>query len=140
MDGVKGDPSRHTAFPGDVVVSKVASNYGSLFRSAVVRPWDGEALLCSGNLYILRVDKGRMDPDWLQMWLESPDGQNSLQAMASPGRLPMLRIGDLQDLRVPAPAIEEQREVGDRRRGVAEAMNRARLDLDDLRRGFGRFE
>ena len=98
-----GVERRWALMPGDVLLSKS----GTIGKVAIVR--NGAAGAIAGNgLYVLRADPKRLDADYLQAYLSSPNCQNWLTARARGAVIQHLNRSVLDELPVPLPPLHLQ--------------------------------
>ena len=91
----------------DLVISKLASPY----KYAVVSKGEDEEILPVGNMYALELDKNRIDPYYLQAFLESDLGIASLKTITTGTTVPIISIDRLKTLQIPLPSMEEQKRI-----------------------------
>lgn len=118
---------------GDLVVSKIGPKY----KAAVIKA-EGEKILCTGNLFIITVDKDKYDPRFLQMFLQSEAGQAQLSLYGS-GTIPSVSMKDLRKIVVPGILLDEQKRLADERDLLMEqisyhreAIEKSRHEIEDL--------
>lgn len=105
-----GAPTAGRATPiaqGDVLVAARGE------RNLVVRP-DAELLGAYPTLdvYLVRPDPSRLDPDYLAAFLDAEETGRSLRASKAGASLPRIPKEALAELSVPAPPIARQRAIG----------------------------
>ena len=76
---VDASQDRYMLKTGDVVISKVGPN----FKIALVEVPEGQRILASGNLYVIRPDPEVIEPLYLKGCLESPQGMKQLKRASS---------------------------------------------------------
>jgi type I restriction enzyme M protein len=94
-------------------------------------------VLCSGNLYIIRPDRDRVDPIYLKLFLDSPLGQAQLRRISSGTSVLTIPIRDLKDLRVPLVPMEEQKEIAAAYAELADELRRCRRRIERTRAMMG---
>lgn len=92
---------------GDLVITKTSMS----IRAAVAEIPASETVIVSGNLYILRLDKERINPYFLSAFLASEDGERSLDRIARDTTLPTISASGLRGLKVPLPPMEVQKSI-----------------------------
>ena len=82
-------------------------------RNLAIRP-DTELLgaFPSLDLYLLRPDDGRLDPDYLAAFLSLPEVGATLRTSTAGASLPRIPKEALSELEVPTPPMERQRAIG----------------------------
>lgn len=93
----------NTAYPGDVIISKT----GNPYKAAVADNY----YIVIGNLYILRVDAGKMNPYYLKCFLESEKGQKELEKMSVGAKTPLISVGNLKKIQIPIYKPDKQTEL-----------------------------
>lgn len=109
LPGAPGQYSRYVIEDGDVIVGKVPTP----FKAAVAEVPDGVTLVASVNLYILKVDKSKCDPYYLQAFLCSKLGQAQLADKLKGNVLLTLPAEGLARIPFPKLPLEEQEAFAD---------------------------
>ena len=107
-----GDPRQYARYvieDGDVIVGKVPTP----FKAAVAEVPDDVTLVASVNLYILKVDKCKCDPYYLQAYLCSKLGQAQLADKLKGNVLLTLPAEGLARIPFPMLPFEEQKAFAD---------------------------
>jgi len=94
---------------GDLVLSKV----GTLNRVAVIPPYI-ETCNMSQNIIGIKVDKTRIDPNFLFYILKSRDTARKLLSSSHVTTLRAIRLKAVRELQIPLPSLLEQHEIADR--------------------------
>ena len=89
----------------------VLSKIGAPFKVAIMNKRETE-IIANGNLYILEVDETKVDPYYLQAFLQSDEGQKLLASVATGATFASISIKDLSDLEIPLPPLPEQKVKG----------------------------
>ncbi|MBU5637505.1 N-6 DNA methylase [Geomonas sp. Red69] len=95
--------ARWALLPGDILLSKS----GTIGKAALVRNGAVGSVAANG-LYVLRADKGRLDPGFLLAYLASPACQNWLAAQSRGAVIQHLNRVVLDDLPIPLPPLSVQ--------------------------------
>ena len=74
------------------------------------------------DIYLIRPDQARLDPDYLLAFLMRPETSASLRKSTAGASLPRIPKDAIADLQVPLPPIERQKAIG----GVASCIHRRR--------------
>lgn len=93
---------RYTAKAGDIVLSK------NLPTKVAVIEDNTSQILISGNLFIMRVDKDKIDPYYIKAFLESKEGEKALSTISKGTKVTILPINDLKSLSI--PIVDKNRE------------------------------
>ena len=82
-------------------------------RTLAIRP-DSELLgaFPSLDIYLVRPDEGRLDPDYLAAFLSLPQVGAALRTSTAGASLPRIPKEALSDLEVPTPPLQRQRAIG----------------------------
>lgn len=114
---------------GSLVLSKAAN----AFKFAVAEIPEGRKVIASSNLYIIDVDKEKMDPYFLAAFLASPTGRELLSRAAVGTTLLSLPVSSLNELPVPCIPLEKQRPVANAYRAKLDEIKILKLQLDRCR-------
>ena len=112
---------------GDVLIIEGNGSAEQIGRTALFR---GEIEDCVHQNHVIRIrpDKGRVSPEFLNAFLNSPTGQEAVQAQSrTTSGLRTLSVGRIKQIRVPVPPLADQRHI------VAE-LNVLQAEVDALRR------
>lgn len=120
---------------GDVLVSK----NGAPFKVAVADVPEGRKVLANGNLYVLSVDREKIDPYYLAAFLASPTGKELLAREAVGTAIPNVPIRALSSISVPLEDEQRQKAVAnaylaktDEIKVLKLRLARARQEITDL--------
>lgn len=111
-----GDPRPYLVHEGDLLFL-TRSRYGA----AVIEHLPGPTLV-AGSGFIVRVDRGRVHPQYLSWYFALPRTQRELRQHENAGSMPFLRKAELLAIQVPLPPLETQRAIA----AVAELRHRER--------------
>lgn len=103
---------------GDVVIPK----NGKGIKPVVAEDLKGQAILVSGNLYIIRLDTSKVNPYFLAAFLAGEDGQELLDRLATGSVMRNISLRKLKELEVPVPPMEVQDKVAKRYRVATERI------------------
>lgn len=120
---------------GDLLLSK----NGAPYKVAVADVPEERKILANGNLYIIKLNREKIDPYYVAAFLNGPDGKETL-ARASKGTvIPNLPLSELRAIKLPLETAETQARVAAAYRakldeiGVLKLrLTRAREELVDL--------
>lgn len=120
---------------GDVLISKS----GAPFKVAVAEVPEGRKVLANGNLYVLSVDRGKIDPYYLAAFFSSPSGKELLAREAVGTAIPNVPIKALSAIKVPLEDDKRQKAVADAYLAKTDEikvlklrLSRARQEIADL--------
>lgn len=130
--------ARWRLVPGDVLIIEGNGSPDQIGRAALFR---GEIETCVHQNHVIRLrpDRTRMLPEFLNMFLNSPAGQEAVQAESrSTSGLRTLSVGRISQIRVPVPEMDQQERVArslERLRSEqAKLMSRRREVMEQLSR------
>lgn len=90
--------------PGDLVISARSSN----IKTAVI---DKEMLIIAGNLICIRVNRDKINPYYLKIFLDSPVGQILIKGVQTGSVTKVLNPKNIGEIPVPVIGIERQNEL-----------------------------
>lgn len=123
----KNKVDKHLLEDGDVVISA-----RGIIKETIVNISDGEKIIPSGNLTVVRVDKSKINPFYLKMFLDSEKGEKSIEKLSRGTVIPIVNIKDLGKMIVPCPSLEEQNKIVKKYKDKMEMINSARKILNSL--------
>jgi type I restriction enzyme S subunit len=112
---------------GDVLIIEGNGSADQIGRTALFR---GEIANCVHQNHVIRIrpDQGRLSPEFLNSFLNSPAGQEAVQAQSrTSSGLRSLSVGRIKGIPVPVPPFSEQRRI------VAE-LDALQAQVDALKR------
>ena len=89
----------------------VLSKMGLPFKVAVLDKRK-ESIIATGNMYIIEIDENKVDPYYLQAFLLSDEGQQTLGLESAGVHFSSLGRNALMNLQVPLPPLAEQKKIG----------------------------
>lgn len=92
---------------GDLLISKT----GAPFKVAVAEVPEGHRVIASGNIYVVSVDREKVDPYYLAAFFSSPSGKEALVRKIVGTKIPSLPIKALSSVQVPLESMERQKAV-----------------------------
>ena len=120
---------------GDVLISKS----GAPFKVAVAEVPEDRKIIANGNLYVLSVNRERIDPYYLASFFSSPTGKELLAREAVGTTIPNVPIKALTNIKVPLEDADRQRTIAhaylaktDEIKLLKLRLSRARQELTDL--------
>lgn len=120
---------------GDVLISKS----GAPFKVAVADVPEGRKVLANGNLYVLSVDREKINPNYLAAFFSSPSGKELLAREAVGTAIPNVPIKALSAIKVPLEDPDRQKAVADAYLAKTDEikvlklrLSRARQEITDL--------
>lgn len=117
---------------GDLIVSK----NGAPFKIAVADVPESQTIMANGNLYIIRLDTGKVNPHFVAAFLASDDGKELMDRMVVGTTIPNLPLRNLKDIELPVPTMDKQREVARRYQAHLDEIEVLKIKLDKARAGI----
>ena len=81
---------------------------------AIASVKEGNKILANGNLYVIELDKERINPYFLEAYLESENGKVSLSRVAVGATLLNLPVEGLKNITIPLPDLKSQKIIADK--------------------------
>ncbi|MDD2629614.1 MAG: N-6 DNA methylase [Limnochordia bacterium] len=94
--GVEERYRRHCINDRDLVVSKIAP-----FKVAMAHIKEGQTILASGNLYFIKLDETKVNPVFVEVFLQSEAGMAQLNRLAKGSAVRNISIQDLKRIQIP---------------------------------------
>lgn len=113
--------------------SFLLSKNGFPYKMAVAADLKDEKVLVTGNFYIIELDESKINPFYLQAFLESDLGTALLKKYSSGDIISMISLDQLKKLPVPLPPMEEQKRVAIRYRAALDEIAIAKIRLEKAR-------
>lgn len=92
----------------NLIISKI-----SPFKIATAHVDEGNTLLANGNLYFLDIDDSKINPVYLEAFLQSGLGLAQLNRFAKGAAMRSISIKDLKLIQIPNISIEEQNKIAE---------------------------
>lgn len=112
---------------GNLILSK----NGIPYKAAVVSLQNGQRILASGNLYILRLDRGRVNPYYLKAYFESERGADALKRISVGASIPNISLEQLKNLCIPLPDMETQNSLATLYQAAQDKVITLRQELNE---------
>lgn len=109
------------------------SKNGYPYKMAVAADLKNEKVLVTGNFYIIELDESKINPFYLQAFLESDLGSAILKKYSSGDIISMISLDQLKRLPIPLPPMEEQKRVAIRYRAALDEIAIAKIRLEKAR-------
>lgn len=120
---------RYCLQEGDLLISKS----GAPFKIAVAHVKEGQTLLATGNLYIVRLDQSRILPSFAAAFLQSKAGIGLLESACSGRVTPVIALKALRSIPVPALDLLEQQRLSDRYEAQLDELEVLKKRADRIR-------
>lgn len=95
---------------GSLVISKNVSPV----KMAIASVKEGNKILANGNLYVIELDEDKINPYFLEAYLESENGKASLSRVAVGATLLNLPVEGLKKITIPLPDLKSQKIIADK--------------------------
>ena len=92
----------------------IISRSGTPVRTAVASVKDGQKIVANGNLFVVELDRSRVNPYFIKAYLESAEGASALSKIMTGTTLPNIPVDSLLRMRIPLPPLEEQDAIADK--------------------------
>ena len=94
--------------------SLVISKNISPVKMAIASVKEGKKILANGNLYVIELDEDKINPYFLEAYLESENGKASLSRVAVGATLLNLPVEGLKKITIPLPDLKSQKIIADK--------------------------
>ena len=109
----------------DLIISK----NGHPYKIAVACVPEGQKILLTGNLFLIRIDQKKANPYYLKAFFESETGVLALNKITVGTTIPTLGIKALKEMMIPLPELEEQNRIAGRYVAVMQELIRVKMEL-----------
>ena len=110
LTGIEDSQKKYCVNNGDLLLSKIGPN----FKVAVADIPEGETVLATGNLYIIRLNTEEVDPRYVKLYLESDQGVAQLRRACVGTTMPSIPAKAFGDILIPKISLDEQAKIIDR--------------------------
>lgn len=111
------------------------------FKIAVAEVEDGKKLLGNGNLFIIELDEDKVNPYYIQAFLNSDVGTAVLKSIVVGAVIPNISVKSLKELMIPLPSMDKQNEIATRYQAKQDEIKVLQYKMkkaqNDLRGVFG---
>ncbi|WP_304117429.1 N-6 DNA methylase [Phascolarctobacterium succinatutens] len=125
LKSIESRYERYLLKDGDLLLSKI----NAPFKAAIVKLEKGEKVLPIGNMYVIRVDKSKIDVHYLKAFLESSKGLALLNSATSGTTLPVINVDSLQRMPIECPDFAKQEKIATKYQAISDeiALLKAKL-------------
>ena len=113
---------------GDVIVSAKSSK----IKTAVVEIKNNEKIIASGNLLVLRLDKEKINPVYLKMFLESDKGNKILSSIQTGTVILSINPSQLKKIEISLIDIKKQNDLAKKYMAKLDSIQITKLKLQQL--------
>lgn len=122
--------SRYCVKDGDLLLSKI----GPHFKVAVANVPDDETILATGNLYIIRLDREKVDPRYVKLYLETDQGATQLRRACVGTTMPSIPAKAFSDILIPMASLDEQAKIIERYEELRQEIAAHKTAIDQARK------
>ena len=116
-------PGKNEASRGDLLITKT----GMPFKVAVA----DDNYLVIGNVYIVKVNKDKISPEYLKCYLSSRQGQSELSRFATGAPTFMINVSNLPKVKVPVFEDKKQEDLSKRAEEIVEELRSCYRQIQD---------
>lgn len=98
---------------GNLIISKIAP-----YKVALAELEECQKILATGNLYMIEVDKKKVNPIYLELFLRSELGLTQLTRLSKGAVMKSISIQDLKNVKIPNISLEEQNKIAEEVRAI----------------------
>ena len=117
----------------------IISSKGTRIKTAVVGDIEDRKIIASGNLIVLRVDTKKIDPEYLEMYLNSSDGKSILNSIQTGSIIISINPSKLINITISTLSIEKQKKLAEMYKGKKYQIQLAKehlLKLEEEQENF----
>lgn len=108
LTDINGKNQKYRLQDQDLILSKNSVP----FKVAVAKVRKKQ-IIANGNLYVLRVNKEKILPYYLQAYFQSDSGQRALESISNGTALKSISVDALRKLEIPVPPMDIQKKIAD---------------------------
>ena len=129
ISSIDSKNERYCLQPSDLVLSKS----GAPFKVAVVNPDEESKVLASGNLYIVRLDREKIDPHYALAFLSSKVGKELLLRASAGTTIPSISVQNLKTIPIPLVPMAQQRKIAREHQKLLDEIEALKARTDKAR-------
>lgn len=124
---------RYLLKDGDIVITA----RGEKIKLAYIELNKNEKIIANGSINVIRVDKSKMNPKYLKIFLDSPKGKQTIENIKiGREKTPSLNTGDLKKIEIPCPTLEEQDAIAKEYEEIEQKINKLKDELNNIINNF----
>lgn len=112
----------------DLIISKI-----SPFKVAMAHVNCDEVILANGNLYFIELDEKKVNPVFVQLFLQSEVGMSQLNRFAKGAAIKSISIQDLKTIRIPNIPKEKQDLIAEEYENINDELLVLQRQMDMIR-------
>ena len=125
---IEGNFEKYCIKDRNLIISKVGA---PAYKVAVASVAENHKLLANANLYVVELDKSKVDPYYLKAYLESAEGQSRFRNIAAGTVVLSIGIKDLKNMMIPLPPMDEQQRIAARYMEAMDEVLRLKIHLQE---------
>lgn len=114
---------------GDLLLSKIGPN----FKIAVAVVPEGEKVLATGNLYIISLDRAKIDPRYVKLYLDTDQGVAQLRRACVGTTMPSIPAKAFGDILIPMASLDDQVKIIDRYEALRQEIAIHKMAIEKAR-------
>lgn len=124
---------RYLLKSGDIVITA----RGEKIKLSLIDLKEKEKIIANGSINVIRINKNKMNPRYLKMFLDSPKGKQTLESIKiGREKTPSLNTGDLKKIEIPCPSLEEQNAIAEEYEEIEQKINKLKDELKKIINNF----
>lgn len=130
LSEIDSSQDKYCVKDGDLLLSKIGPN----FKVAVAEVPEGEKVLATGNLYIISLNREKVDPRYVKLYLNTDQGVAQLRRACVGTTMPSIPAKAFADILIPLVSFEEQTKTIDQYEALRQEINIHKLAIEKARR------
>ena len=122
--------NRYLLKDGDILISA----RGEKIKKCLIKVKEKECIVPNGSINVIRVNREKINPLFLKMFLDSEKGTITLNNIKSGVTIPSINVGELNKIIIPCPSIEEQNKMILKYEAKLEAIELTKRKLEKMRK------
>ena len=94
---------------------------------------EGEKILATGNLYIISLDRAKVDPRYVKLYLSTDQGVAQLRRACVGTTMPSIPAKAFSDILIPMASIDEQARIIDRYEALRQEIAIHKMAIEKAR-------
>lgn len=109
----------------DLIISK----NGAPFKVAVADLNGDKKILANGNLFVIKLDKEKANPRYIQAFFNSDKGKATLKSITVGATIPNIGVESLKKLIIPIPSLDKQNRIANKFQACVDEIAVLRIRL-----------
>ena len=122
--------NRYLLKDGDILISA----RGEKIKKCLIKVKEKEYIIANGSINVIRVNREKINPLFLKMFLDSEKGTITLNNIKSGVTIPSINVGELNKIIITCPSIEEQNKMILKYEAKLEAIELTKRKLEKMRK------